>query len=711
MTTEVTASSVFLENMRRLWRHDPELAQRIDEVPIDASLALQPTKAGPPTASVTTEDGRTLLLHSRYDPFHEAREFCASLQTDDAACVVLSGLGLGYHPRALIEHFGKETIIIICEPDLVALKTALETTDLAEAVGSGQIEFITSLDKAALHQRLSRHSASMMLGTVFAVPPVARDHNAAFHAACRDAITDFAAYAKVSLTTLVRNAAITCRNVANNLPTYVATPPPDLLRNRFSGYPAILVAAGPSLSKNVHLLQGLGDKAVIIAAQTTLRPLLERGIRPHFVTSLDFSDLSRQFFEGLDVPEEVVLVAEPKASWQVIDAFRCSAVPSAEATATSAPAISRCHMGGDGAPAISWCHTMQDSAPADSRCHTDEGAAPADSQCHKDEALRRVILLDNPFARRCVGDELARRASMEAGATVMHLAFYLAQWLACNPIIFIGQDLAFGGHCYYAPGVAMHRAWAPELGRYCTLEMKEWERIARQRRTLRKVPDIDGRPIYTDEQMFTYLQQFERDFAGCSAQVIDATEGGARKTGAASMRLADAIAEHCRRPIPPPCFDYLRAAWFDPSRLRPARKALAARLEELTAFRDLCAETRTQLEELTGLVETPAEFNRRIARVDELRTVVQQHELIYRMVRDVSQLAELQKIAADRRITVDEATGKHRARRQLQRDRRFMEALLQGCDELQRILDDSLARFDDGIAGAAAAPGSRGRAE
>ncbi len=694
---EVTANPVFLENMRRLWRHDPELAQRIDEVPIDAALALEPSRAGVPTASVIAADGRTLFLHSRYDPIREAREFCGSLETDDAACVVLCGLGLGYHLLALIEHFGKETVVIISEPDLVALKTALETTDLAEAIGSGQIELITSLDKSALHQRLGRHSASMMLGTVFAVPPVARDHNASFHAGCRDAITDFAAYAKVSLTTLVRNAAITCRNVANNLPTYVCTPPPDLLRNRFGGYPAILVAAGPSLAKNVDLLKGLEDRAVIIAAQTTLRPLLERGIRPHFVTSLDFSDLSRQFFEGLEVPAEVVLVAEPKASWQVIDAFRSTIGSQRSAISSQHSAVS------------GWHSAVSMGAPAIGRYHPEDGTAPADSRCHNEELLRRVILLDNPFARRCVGDELARRASIEAGATVMHLAFYLARWLGCDPIIFIGQDLAFGGHCYYAPGVAMHRAWGPELGRYCTLEMKEWERIARQRRTLRKVPDVDGRPIYTDEQMFTYLQQFERDFAGCSARVIDATEGGVKKTGAASMGLAEAIAEHCRGPIPAECFDYLRAGWFDPSRLRPAREALAERLGALSAFGDLCAETRELLEELTGLVERPTEFNRRIARVDELRTVVQQHELIYRMVRDVSQLAELQRIAADRRIDVDEATGTHRARRQLQRDRRFMEALLQGCDELRRILEESLARFDEAIAEATATAGVRGR--
>ena len=637
---------VFLENMRQLWRHDAKLAQRIDELPLDASLRVEPSKKGARTASVETADGRTLYLHSRYDPEREAVDFCKGLETDDTACVILCGLGLGYHIKALVERFSEETAIFVSEPDPVTIKTALETTDLSKELASGRVEILTSLDKGSLHERIGHYSTTLSLGTVFAVPPVARDHNAEFHGQCRNALTDFASFARMSVTTLVRNALITCRNIANNLPTYVSTPPADMLRRRFSGYPAILVAAGPSLSKNVDRLLELRDKAVIIAAQTTLRPLLARGIRPHFVTSLDYSDLSRQFFENLEIPEDIVLVAEPKASWHVIDTY------------------------------------------------VDRGSG----------RRGRTILLENEFAHRCLGGALPKREPMKAGATVMHLAFYLAQWLGCDPIVFIGQDLAFTGHCYYAPGVAMHRAWGPELGRYCTLELKEWERIVRQGKLLRKIEDGRGQMIYTDEQMFTYLEQFERDFAKSPAEIIDATEGGAKKRGAVAMPLAEAAARHCSRPIERSCFDYLQATWHDSSLLEPARDALKSRRSELRFFRELCEETGEELDKLKGLVETPAEFDRRIVRIDELRTRVQSHELLFRMVREVSQLAELQKLAADRRLAAEGLTGADRARRQLVRDSRFIEALLEGCEQLERLFDDALERFDEALQ--SGAPGS-----
>lgn len=643
--TETPVNSLFVGNMAQLWRVDARLAQAVDDLPSEATFGVVPSRSGPPTATVITADGRTLFLHSRYDPIREATEFIERLAPPDdggggVGCVVLCGLGLGYHIKAIHARFGPQTVVVVSEPDLVNIKTAMETVDLSAELATGRVILLTRLDKAQLHERLQPHATSLMLGTLLAVPPAARDHHGDFHAECRTAVTDFAAFAKMSVVTLIKNAAITCRNIACNLPAYVSTPPADIFRNRFRGCPAVLVAAGPSLAKNIDQLAAVQDRAVIVAAQTTLRPLLSRGIRPHFVTSLDFSDLSAQFFGNLDIPEDLVLVAEPKAAWQAVDAFR-----------------------------------------------GDDPTRP-----------RRVILLDNRFAHKCVGEVLARRTPMEPGATVMHLAYYLAQWLGCDPIILVGQDLGFGGHVYYTPGVTMHRTWTPELGRYGTLEMKEWERIMRQGSILRRVKDIHGREIYTDEQMFTYLQQFERDFARSGGTVIDATEGGARKAGTVVQPLAEALGRHCPAALPAERFDYLRMPWEDPARLAPARFQLAARRSELAGFRTLCEETRDLLTEMKDLVAEPAKFNARVVRVDELRTLVQSRAQVFQMVRDVAQLGELQRIAADHRRTADDndARGQSaaRARQQVERDLSFVSSLLDGCGLLDDILSQALDRFD-----------------
>ena len=57
------------------------------------------------------------------------------------------------------------------------------------------------------------------------------------------------------------------------------------------------------------------------AVQTTLGPMLRRGIVPDFVTSLDFHAMSRKFFEDIGDLSQTHLVAEPKATWHVVDDY------------------------------------------------------------------------------------------------------------------------------------------------------------------------------------------------------------------------------------------------------------------------------------------------------------------------------------------------------------------------------------------------------
>ena len=46
---------------------------------------------------------------------------------------------------------------------------------------------------------------------------------------------------------------------------------------------------------------------------------------------------------------------------------------------------------------------------------------------------------------------------------------------------------------------------------------------------------------------------------------------------------------------------------------------------------------------------------------------------------------------------MDEVVGRSKARRQLQRDLRFIESLLEGCDRLESIFDEALDRFDNAM--------------
>ena len=414
------------------------------------------------------------------------------------------------------------------------------------------------------------------------------------------------------------NGRRTLENIVRNLPAYAASPGPGRLKDAFKGYPALVVSAGPSLRKNKHLIRSMVGRCVIIAVQTTLRPLLELGVEPDFVTALDYSDICTRFFERLPPSLTTELVAEPKATPAI---FALSPGPL----------------------------TLTGNAHA--------------------ESLLRELHLDKP--------------TLPAGSTVAHLAYYLAEHLGCDPILFVGQDLGFGDGLYYAPGTSYEDVWRPELGRFCTVEMKQWEQIVRERPILRTVPDHQGRPMYTEERLFTYLQQFERDFLRTPTTIIDATEGGAAKRGAVTMTLAEAIEKHCTRPLPP------RPALTAPvDRPGECLASLAARRAEAVEIAAICGRTLPLLEQLRDHVDDQPRVNRLIGDIDRLRADMNHHCRTYDLVTQLTQRTEVERYRADRQIRAKRTTGVDLQRLQVGRDIENVRGVRQAADDFVALLDE-----------------------
>jgi hypothetical protein len=68
----------------------------------------------------------------------------------------------------------------------------------------------------------------------------------------------------------------------------------------FSGMPVVLVAAGPSLDKNINILKQYKDNVIILCADICTFKLLENDIIPDFVCNIDSHETVMEFFHGLD---------------------------------------------------------------------------------------------------------------------------------------------------------------------------------------------------------------------------------------------------------------------------------------------------------------------------------------------------------------------------------------------------------------------------
>jgi hypothetical protein len=620
------ADSLYLLNLAALWVADAALAARIDALPDEPRHRPEASKSGPPTLAVPGPSGRPVYLHSRYQPVDEARRLVADVSSDDHVVYYVHGLGLGYHAELLFDAAGDAARFFVFEADPLVLRAALESRDLVRLIESRRVTWVTEADKARLFETLGAHTALISVGTASVLHPPSLQVAPEFHDQIRQWTGEYASFTRTSMNTLVLNGRRTAENVARNIGWYVSAPGPSHLRDRHKGKPAVIVSAGPSLRKNKHLLPGLKGKAVLVAVQTTLQPMLEMGVEPDFVTSLDYHDICTRFYEKLPPTLGTELVAEPKATSKIFSMF----------------------------------------------------PGP-------------VTISGNDFAEQLLREMNLGKHALPSGATVAHLAFYLARHLGCDPIVFVGQDLGFSDGLCYAPGTSYEDVWRPELSRFCTVEMKQWEQIVRDRFILRRIPDQQGRPMYTEERLFSYLQQFERDFAQSPARVIDASEGGAAKRGATVMTLADVIARHCGAPLPEAPSD---APTTDFSRFAEAAECLRRRQAEAGRIGEVAADTLPLLQRVHDDIEDQALVNRLIGQIDALRARMNDLGATYELVVQLTQQTELQRFQADRRIASSKISGTEKQRRQVARDIDNCRGVIEAAEAFRSLMDEAIAQLD-----------------
>ncbi|EMC8684583.1 motility associated factor glycosyltransferase family protein, partial [Campylobacter jejuni] len=117
----------------------------------------------------------------------------------------------------------------------------------------------------------------------------------------------------------VRNADISCflpllvhGQFLQNIPSMLGSIPFQRIlserKNKFDN--AIVVSAGPSLTKQLPLLKAYQDKAVVFCADGALSMLEKEGVVPDYVTNLDCRDLAMKFFQNKGKLKQSIIALE-----------------------------------------------------------------------------------------------------------------------------------------------------------------------------------------------------------------------------------------------------------------------------------------------------------------------------------------------------------------------------------------------------------------
>ncbi len=290
-------SEILNRNLNALERHSAQAAHQLRMAQPVEGLSWFDAAPDGAQGAMLWRDGKRMTLASRYRPIEEAERFAEELVVADHPAVLLVGLGAGHHARVLSQRLGPKGVLMIHEPSPALARAVLATHDLSDVLErSGVYFWCGAVEDSDLTVPLEPIAPLLIQGVKVMTHPSARLIDGEGSQQFIESFHRVLAYMRTLIATTLVNTAVTCRNLTMNLGQYAAGATINALKDAYAGRPVVVVSAGPSLAKNASLLAepGVRDRVVIIAVQTALRPLLDRGVRPHFVTALDYHEISQQ---------------------------------------------------------------------------------------------------------------------------------------------------------------------------------------------------------------------------------------------------------------------------------------------------------------------------------------------------------------------------------------------------------------------------------
>lgn len=396
--------------------------------------------------------------------------------------------------------------------------------------------------------------------------------------------------ADVIAATRVSRLADWTRLTVENTPHLLRTPGLSRLRGAFQGVPAVIAAAGPSLERQLPLLAREAERLLVVGIGPSLGSLRLHGIRPDLVHVLESADVAHQLTRA-GPTEDLNLVLTPKTHPRLFE-------------------------------------------------------LPVRTRFVAYTAAERFA----SWMARELGESLV----LQGAGSVALSAVYLAASLGANPILLIGQDLAFTGGQVYAKGSCYEaigiQPTGPDGFAYTRMEdrseayegdPRRMEQASRQR--LVWVEGWNGDPVPTSVSYASFIEQYKEigaSLARSGITLLNCTEGGARLPGVPQVEFAEALGR-CRGPRPEATLGIQRAfdgatPWDAGQLVRPlarARRELAGltretrrgirALERGVARLGRCGREQEKLGPLLRARGVERAMRRRLARTPWIEGVVQ----------------------------------------------------------------------------------------
>ena len=466
---------MYLEkNLASLKKRYPQYAEMILNAPLSGRYTTQPSARNDKLPNMVDRQAG-FMFYNNVDPMNHAEQLIRAHNIRLQSVTVFMGFGLGYHIPAYIKTFNNSGIelMVVFEKDVELLKTAFTAVNFGNMFEDPRLLCCFGQQPVTyyptLFGKLQVSNAKLYMQSInFIDSGQAVKADKDYYTNCVKSLKD----AVAGILNLYGNdpgdSMIGIQNTFYNIETIIQNPGIKDLKGAFKGKPGVVVCTGPSLNKNIDLLKEIEDKAVIAAADASLRVMQKKGvIMPHFITSLERLTPTAKLFEGQteESLKDIFFAACPVVHPQTYTAY------------------------------------------------------PGE----------KIIVYRDFATFKWIGIE---KGILEIGPSSGNMAFKILEYMGCNPIILIGQDLAYAGDLTHAEGSVYGE------------RQEGWATTGTIMTEGNYVPQIRTNRVWNSFKKF-----YENDIAHYQGRLINATEGGAKIHGAELMTFREAIDTFIKKPL------------------------------------------------------------------------------------------------------------------------------------------------------------------
>ena len=274
---------------------------------------------------LTMQMGTTgIHIHSTVNPTAEGRNFAQEYYRIEYNSYIVLGIGLGYHVKELLNMYAPQ--IIVAESDINMLMLALMNMEFEE-LEDGRLQIIYDKDytelatyitgerdeKIVIYAPELKNAMKINEQQLSILSDIKSENNISDNLK-EELLKKKRIYEKIKQV-FIRESSVRNNEKRMNLNFKYnianCTHYVDEIEYRFKGKKVIIVAAGPSLDKNVAQLKTIDrktDEYVILAVGTVYKKLLNMGIKPDYVIIIEANESIISQISGVEDTEVPLLI-------------------------------------------------------------------------------------------------------------------------------------------------------------------------------------------------------------------------------------------------------------------------------------------------------------------------------------------------------------------------------------------------------------------